>query len=129
MKFIGLNIKRLNRVSYVLTLLSSMFLFVSVGLLLSAVVTSIFGIYDPANPDSPHPLGLLPFMALWFVYFFIITSQRFHDMNMTGWYTPLVLIPFIGFVFAILLLFIPGSSDENKYGKKSGKVLVMGVGK
>lgn len=129
MKFLGLNIKRLNRVSYTLTLLSSMFLFVAVGLLLSTIITSIFGVYDPADPDSPHPLGILPLMGLWFAYFFFITSQRFHDMNMTGWYSPLVLIPFIGFIFAILLLFVSGSKDANKFGKKPNRLLVMGIGK
>lgn len=116
MKVLGLNLKRLNRSSYVLTIFASMFAFVTVGLMFSAIFNALLGPSDPSMPDSPHPLGLIPFMALWYVYFFICSAKRFHDLNMSGWLSPLIFVPFVNLFFGILLIFVAGTDGANKYG-------------
>ncbi|WP_242084196.1 DUF805 domain-containing protein [Aestuariivivens sediminis] len=50
--------------------------------------------------------------ALW-VY---LTGLRLNDINISGWWAILMLIPFFG-IISIPLLFIPGTSGSNKYGK------------
>lgn len=129
MKVLGLNLKRLNRSSYILTVFASMFVFVTVGLILSAIFNALLGPSDPSMPDSPHPLGLIPFMVLWFVYFFICSVKRFHDLNMSGWLSVLILVPFVGFIFGIFLTFIAGTDGVNSYGDPLKRLRVMGLGK
>jgi len=49
-----------------------------------------------------------------FVMQFLLTIQRAHDFNQTGWLSVLLLLPLIPLIF----WFIPGSKDENQYGKR-----------
>jgi uncharacterized membrane protein YhaH (DUF805 family) len=128
MKLLGLNIKRLNRSSYILTIFVSMFIFVGIGLFFSMIFNAILGPIDPTMPDSPHPLGLIPFMVLWFVYFGFCTVRRFHDQNLSGWLTIPVFIPCVGLIFGILLVFIKGSDGSNKYGQPLVGFRIMGFG-
>ena len=128
MKILGLEQRRLNRSSYILTVFTSMFAFVGVGLIFGAIFNALLGPIDITMPDSPHPLGIIPFMTLWFVYFTICTVKRFHDMNMSGWLSLAVFVPFIGFIFGVLLTFIAGTDGENRYGKPLKGIRVMGLG-
>jgi uncharacterized membrane protein YhaH (DUF805 family) len=43
---------------------------------------------------------------------FMLTIQRCHDFNTTGWLSLLVLIPLVNLIF----WFIPGTDGENDYG-------------
>ncbi|MCY4048535.1 MAG: DUF805 domain-containing protein [Hyphomicrobiales bacterium] len=45
-----------------------------------------------------------------------VTSQRFRDIGFTGWAALLILIPYVGFIVWIVLMFIPGTRGENRYG-------------
>ena len=128
MKILGVELKRLNRISYILTISVSMFAFVAVGMIFGAVFNALLGPIDPSMPDSPHPLGIVPFMALWFIYFFICTAERFHDMNMSGWLSLTMFVPFIGFILGILLTFTAGTNGINKYGEPPTRLKVMGIG-
>lgn len=127
MNILGLGANRINRLSYFLTILISAFAFVAIGLALSSILTAIFGAADPDMPDSPHPLGLIPLMVLWFVYLTLISARRFHDMNITGWLSLGILLPFVGLILNIMLLFIGGTDGENKYGRPHYGVQVMGL--
>ncbi|HEY4964518.1 MAG TPA: DUF805 domain-containing protein [Candidatus Saccharimonadales bacterium] len=42
--------------------------------------------------------------------------RRFHDLNQSGLLTFLTLIPFLGTLVFIYLLFAPGNTSQNKYG-------------
>ncbi len=126
MKILGLNLKRLNRSSYILTVFVSMFAFVTVGLILGAIFNSLLGPIDQTMPDSPHPLGFVPFLVLWFVYFAMCMAKRFHDMNMSGWLSLAAFLPFVGFVLGILLTFVAGTDGTNKYGSPLKGIRVMG---
>ena len=45
-----------------------------------------------------------------------IGVQRLHDMGWSGWLWLLNFVPFIGSVFALLMLIIPGTQGVNRYG-------------
>jgi len=47
-----------------------------------------------------------------FIVMFMLTIQRAHDFNTTGWLSILVLIPLVNLIF----WFIPGTDGENDYG-------------
>jgi len=61
------------------------------------------------------PLGML-FMAICYIAMIVaivmITVQRCHDFNVTGWLALILLVPLAPIVF----WFIPGTRDSNDYG-------------
>ncbi|MNO80433.1 hypothetical protein D3C76_716410 [compost metagenome] len=42
--------------------------------------------------------------------------QRLHDLNWSGWFCWLGLIPWIGLVFVLILVLMPGSRADNRFG-------------
>jgi uncharacterized membrane protein YhaH (DUF805 family)/Tfp pilus assembly major pilin PilA len=65
------------------------------------------------DPNLGALLGLLGYAAV-IVLQFMLTIQRAHDMNTTGWLSLIMLIPLAGLVF----WFVPGTRGENNYGKQ-----------
>lgn len=45
-----------------------------------------------------------------------VVARRCHDAGWTGWLCPIVLLPYVGFAFMILMLFVPGTKGPNQYG-------------
>jgi uncharacterized membrane protein YhaH (DUF805 family) len=59
-------------------------------------------------------LGMLVWIGM-LVLMFMLTIQRAHDFNSTGWLSLVALIPLINFIF----WFIPGTDGENDYGAQT----------
>ena len=61
-------------------------------------------------------IGLLVWMVM-------LTIQRAHDFNTTGWLSILAIVPLVNFIF----WFIPGTDGENRFGGKTppNSVLVL----
>lgn len=61
-------------------------------------------------------------MVLFVLYIPIIVSscavgsQRCRDFGWSGWAILIGLIPYVGFLFTLAILFIPGNQGENRYG-------------
>ncbi len=51
---------------------------------------------------------------------FVFVIRRLHDMNRTGWLSLLALVPFVGIVFGLWVLFGPGDKEANQYGAAPG---------
>lgn len=67
--------------------------------------------------DGNAPLivgGLLSLPAI--VAGWALGSQRCRDFGWTGWAMLITLIPYIGWIFAIAIMFIPGTQGSNRYG-------------
>ncbi|MBT9525300.1 MAG: DUF805 domain-containing protein [Rhizobacter sp.] len=62
------------------------------------------------------PLGVAG--IVFFIWSLRVTALRLHDFNFSGWWALLTFIPYLGFVATLVLLFVPGSSDDNDYGDK-----------
>jgi uncharacterized membrane protein YhaH (DUF805 family) len=45
-----------------------------------------------------------------------VAAQRCRDFGWTGWAILIALLPFVGWIFAVALFFIPGSDGPNRYG-------------
>jgi uncharacterized membrane protein YhaH (DUF805 family) len=50
-----------------------------------------------------------------FVMSIMLTIQRSHDINMTGWFSLLVFVPFANLLF----WFVPGTDGANRFGAKT----------
>ncbi len=60
------------------------------------------------------PLAIVVWLA-YMVLAFMLTIQRCHDFNTTGWLSLVSLIPLVNFIF----WFIPGTEGTNRYGPRT----------
>jgi len=111
---------RRNRLSYFLQILViSLILFPAIGVLVAAA--SLFGPTDPHTARANAQEGILGLIMLVLLIPYIIiriasSVQRCHDCEWTGWLILLLLVPGVGFIFALLLLFVRGTSGPNRFG-------------
>ncbi len=54
------------------------------------------------------------------VYGFRVIALRLHDTNRTGWLSLAALVPILGGLMSLALLFIPGDDGDNDYGDAPG---------
>ena len=61
----------------------------------------------------------------------IFLKRRLNDLDQSGWMIFLMLIPIVGQIFYLYLLFAPGSSGSNRYGpapsKNSAWYIIVGL--
>jgi uncharacterized membrane protein YhaH (DUF805 family) len=79
-----------------------------------AVDASVFGF----NTYTSTPNG---YLATWLLLGLIapsisVASRRCHDFGTNGWLAALTVIPYIGWLVALVYLFIPSNPGENQYG-------------
>jgi uncharacterized membrane protein YhaH (DUF805 family) len=95
----------------------SVFWFAGIG----TVVLFYFGGIAAASlfgkDSSATPLVFLLFVVMFFWSQLAISVKRFHDLGMSGFWFPLILIPGIGQLVQFFLLGLRrGERGENKYG-------------
>tara|TARA_R110002110_G_scaffold65206_1_gene179866 strand:+ start:14626 stop:14991 length:366 start_codon:yes stop_codon:yes gene_type:complete len=61
-------------------------------------------------------LGIILFCLIFWAGI-VMAIKRFRDIDKSGWFCLLLLIPLIGLVVFVALLFIPGTPDKNKFGE------------
>jgi uncharacterized membrane protein YhaH (DUF805 family) len=47
---------------------------------------------------------------------FVMAKRRLNDMDRSGWWSVLTLVPFVGMIVSLVLLFYPGDKGSNDYG-------------
>lgn len=67
-----------------------------------------------AGPGMMVPVSIVGYAAI-FVVMILLTIQRAHDFNTTGWISLLSIIPLVNLIF----WFIPGTEGENRFGKQT----------
>lgn len=48
-----------------------------------------------------------------------VGSRRLHDINKSGWFQLIWIIPILGWIYLIYLLAQPGDAGDNQYGSPS----------
>ena len=61
-----------------------------------------------------YALYILLLLALWPLV--TIQVKRYHDLDMSGWFALLLLLPFLGKVMAVVIGILPGKPGDNRYG-------------
>jgi uncharacterized membrane protein YhaH (DUF805 family)/Tfp pilus assembly major pilin PilA len=91
--------------------------FIGYSIGLSILVMLAFGIVAAMaaliDPTASLVVIGIGYIAL-IVVQFLLTIQRSHDMNVTGWLSLISLIP----LAALIFWFVPGTRGENDYGKQ-----------
>lgn len=112
-------ISRLNLFLGMLLSLAPIFLIVTFWGIIS-VISNTFG-----KTSFVEVMGyIIPVLITLFVIFFIFFSisllfRRCHDIDCSGWFSLLVLIPYIGIIPLIYFLFKKGNIKINEYGYPS----------
>ena len=103
---------RLNRLRYfkyqlILALVSALIAFVLgfVGGLLSG---------DPESVLVTVPTGICSLVAS--IGGIMLSIRRLHDLNKSGWFLLLSLVPLINIIFAFYMWLAPGTNGRNNYG-------------
>ncbi|NHZ78685.1 DUF805 domain-containing protein [Massilia sp. CCM 8695] len=99
---------RIGRVRY---LVYSTFLWTAVLLLITAMVVVLVRTFSPMMGLFGLVI-LLPALAATF----ILTRRRLHDMELSGWFGLLHLVPLVNLFFNLWMFFGPGAEGANKYG-------------
>lgn len=90
-----------------------------------AVVLKILSSIVESNKDSLLFLNTWlfagPFMIMIFLFLgasIAVQVRRYHDLNMSGWWVFINLVPFVNIYFAIVVLGLKkGNGHANKYGE------------
>jgi uncharacterized membrane protein YhaH (DUF805 family) len=109
---------RIGRLRYVAYSVFLWFVCVVLSGILSAILM-------PISTAAGTLAGLLPLLAM-IVLGFMLTIQRCHDFNTSGWLSLLMLVPLVNLVF----WFIPGSDGANRYGPPTppnGAMVIVGA--
>lgn len=89
----------------------------SVGLpmVIGIVMGILSGLLAPAaGPAAVMPVVIVGYAAI-IVLLVLMTIQRAHDFNTTGWLAILVFVPLVNLLF----WFVPGTDGENRFGRKT----------
>jgi len=105
-KWISSTDSRLNRLSFLLIIIFNIIAYILIWFLWPII-------FDPSNIQYDNYVFFLeiPFMAFWL----ISSVNRFHDMNKTGWFILLELIPVVNLWILIWLLVWKWTSWKNNY--------------
>lgn len=99
---------RRNRKSYILASLA-FFAIMAVIWIIVAIIS-----YSNDNYLMFLVAGLISIPAA--VVGWALGSQRCRDFGWTGWAMLITLIPYVGWIFAVAIMFIPGTQGPNRYG-------------
>ena len=98
---------RIGRLRYMAWSLSLILLLTAGGILA--------GIGFAITPAIGYLLGIAAVIAM-LVVGVQIGVQRLHDIGWSGWLYLLALVPYLGGVFTLVIMILPGSAGANRYG-------------
>lgn len=103
---------RLNRQSYIFR---GLFLGL-VNLIVDALISWPVNVNDPGALDYMLIFVSIGINVTFFVGSLAIAARRLHDLDTSGWWLLLSLVPVVNIGFGIYILFMKGTQGPNKYG-------------
>ena len=87
----------------------------------------LIGFFFALLMPDPNKESDLKFLTIFIVIFFIlylpviytyftITIRRLHDLNRSGWWSIIIIIPLVNLIFYIYLISVTGNKTPNNYG-------------
>jgi len=90
-------------------------MFVLINIAISIGIGFVDGILGTTNELGMGYLGLLYSLAV-IIPGIAVGVRRLHDIGKSGWMLLVAFIPFIGFIWLIILMAREGDEGENEYG-------------
>ena len=122
---------RLNRMDYAIlwfSLILITFIFMK-NSSNNPILAAIAIMYSPEGLDEQMRTGqLINFIGL--AALMLMAVRRFHDLGYAGWYSLALIIPIVGLILRMILLFAPGAPQANRFGEPPAhnhrnKVLIL----
>lgn len=66
-------------------------------------------------------IGFVVFIGTMFTATFTYVKRRLNDLDQSGWWGIMMIIPFLNFFFGLYLVFAPGTKGGNSYGPEPCK--------
>ena len=89
--------------------------------IVAIIIDNIIG--TKISMDSINGPMALPYGYIYILYWLAVllpalavTVRRLHDVNKSGWFILICLIPFIGAIWLLILMVTDSDPGENKYG-------------
>ncbi len=117
-KFLAIN-GRIGRLRYLAYGMIATFLTVVVLGILSAIMIPMLATSGMSESVMIIIFGILYLPLI--VFSIIFMKRRLNDLDKSGWWQLLAYIPLVGILFAIYILFWPGTKGSNTYGLQPAK--------
>ena len=88
------------------------FLFYWVGYVILAIIDSATGTMTPSAFGLLSGIFSLVFLIPWWA----VIARRLHDIDKSGGWFFIVLIPLIGTIVLLVFMCLDGTSDDNRFG-------------
>ena len=107
---------RASRPEYWWWVLSVILVMIVAGFLDAFVIAPLLG-FDAGDEAAGQPLSVIISLAI-LIPNIAVGVRRLHDIDRTGWWMLISLVPILGFI-ALLYFFVQPSSDgDNRFGPK-----------
>jgi uncharacterized membrane protein YhaH (DUF805 family) len=105
---------RATRSEYWWWVLALILLMLILGVIDGALVAPVMG-FGQFSPEAAQPLSTLASLAL-LIPSLAVSVRRLHDVDRSGWWYLLSLIPIIGTLVLLYWYVQPGTSGDNRFG-------------
>ena len=93
---------------------------IGVNILLMAVMIPLGGATAVMGGEAGMSMIGMLVIGIFYIATFVISimfaKRRLNDLNRSGWWFLLFLIPLVNLLFAIYVLFFPGTDGDNNFG-------------
>lgn len=101
------------------------------GWWIAGIATSIVsGVVNEVREGDTSAIVAIVFFILAVIIWLVTLSlsvRRWHDLNKSGWWLLVNLIPIIGWIYTFVMLgFMPGDQGSNKYGAPPREGAILG---
>lgn len=92
-----------------------------------AALFLVMALYAIKSPTSTRLVIYLLFSVALVFVMLRWTVLRLHDINFSGWWTPLLLLPYVGAVISLVVSIVPGTAGDNDHGPppQGGHLLLL----
>lgn len=103
---------RLGRLNYFLSCIAINVVGSALNFALHAIFFKLLSIQ---NGSPEMLLSTFAVLLLWLYSYIALSAKRMHDIDLSAHCLWLLLVPIVGLVIPLILLFMPGSKNSNRY--------------
>lgn len=111
---------RIGRLRYLAYSFGTSMAFMLAFMLVSVVAAMLASMFGGMLDQTSGQILLGIVIAIYYIGLIVISvmfmKRRLNDLDKSGWWSLLMIIPFLNLLFALYLIFAPGSEGVNRFG-------------
>ena len=84
--------------------------------LINYAISILLGFVSDQTESGALGVAGIIFLLAIFLPSLAVTVRRFHDTDRSGWFILLGLIPVLGVLIVLVMMLLPGTTGENRFG-------------